>query len=97
MKSYPNNLLRQLFPGEQFDNLADDSGIALDYVISETMSEREALFAPNEVQGEYDLCRYCKSCRQFIVNSYSQHKESGKKTFTANKEKENSTGYAQSF
>lgn len=43
MKSYPNNLLRQLFPGEQFDNLADDSGIALDYVISETMSEREAL------------------------------------------------------
>ena len=37
MKSYPNNLLRQLFPGEQFDNLADDSGIALDYVISETM------------------------------------------------------------
>lgn len=43
MKSYPNNLLRQLFPGEQFDNLADDIGIALDYVISETMSEREAL------------------------------------------------------
>lgn len=43
MKSYHNNLLRQLFPGEQFDNLADDSGIALDYVISETMSEREAL------------------------------------------------------
>lgn len=43
MKSYPNNLLRQLFPGEQFDNLADDSGIALDYVISETMSECEAL------------------------------------------------------
>ena len=43
MKSYPNNLLRQLFPGEQFDNLADDSGIALDYVISETMSESDAL------------------------------------------------------
>lgn len=43
MKSYPNNLLRQIFLGEEFDNLADDSGIALDYVISETMSEREAL------------------------------------------------------
>lgn len=43
MKSYPNNLLRQLFPGEQFDNLADDSGIALDYVISKTMSESDAL------------------------------------------------------
>ena len=43
MKSYPNNLLRQLFPGEQFVNLADDSGIALDYVISETMSESDAL------------------------------------------------------
>ena len=43
MKSYPNNLLRQLFPGEQFDNLADDSGIAHDYVISETMSESDAL------------------------------------------------------
>lgn len=43
MKSYPNNLLRQIFFGEEFDNLADDSGIALDYVISETMSEREAL------------------------------------------------------
>ena len=43
MKSYPNNLLRQLFPGEQFDNLADDSGIALEYVISETMSESDAL------------------------------------------------------
>jgi predicted DNA-binding protein (UPF0251 family) len=43
MKGYPNNLLRQIFLGEEFDNLADDSGIALDYVISETMSEREAL------------------------------------------------------
>ena len=43
MKSYPNNLLRQIFLGDEFDNLADDSGIALDYVISETMSEREAL------------------------------------------------------
>lgn len=43
MKSYPNNLLRQIFPGEQFDDLADDSGIALDYVISETMSESDAL------------------------------------------------------
>ena len=43
MKGYPNNLLRQIFPGEEFDDLADDSGIALDYVISETMSEREAL------------------------------------------------------
>lgn len=43
MKSYPNNLLRQIFPGEQFDNLADDSGIALDYVISKTMSESDAL------------------------------------------------------
>ncbi len=43
MKSYPNNLLRQLFPGEQFDDLADDSGIALDYIISETMSESDAL------------------------------------------------------
>lgn len=43
MKSYPNNLLRQIFPGEQFDDLADDSGIALDYVISKTMSESDAL------------------------------------------------------
>ena len=43
MKSYPNNLLRQIFLGDEFDNLADDSEIALDYVISETMSEREAL------------------------------------------------------
>ena len=43
MKSYPNNLLRQIFLGDEFDNLADDRGIALDYVISETMSEREAL------------------------------------------------------
>ena len=43
MKSYPNNLLRQIFPGEQFDDLADDSGIALDYIISETMSESDAL------------------------------------------------------
>jgi len=43
MKSYPNNLLRQIFLGEQFDDLADDSGIALDYVISETMSESDAL------------------------------------------------------
>lgn len=43
MKSYHNNLLRQIFPGEQFDDLADDSGIALDYVISETMSESDAL------------------------------------------------------
>lgn len=43
MKSYPKNLLRQIFPGEQFDDLADDSGIALDYVISETMSESDAL------------------------------------------------------
>lgn len=43
MKSYPNNLLRQIFRGDEFDNLADDSGIALDYVISETMSESDAL------------------------------------------------------
>lgn len=43
MKKYPYNLLHQIFLGEEFDNLADDSGIAFDYVISETMSEREAL------------------------------------------------------
>lgn len=43
MKSYPNNLLRQIFLGDEFDNLADDSGIALDYVIFETMSESDAL------------------------------------------------------
>lgn len=44
MKKYPYNLLREIFLGEQAEKLPNDSGMALEYVITDSLTEREALF-----------------------------------------------------
>lgn len=44
IRKYPYNLLVTLFHGDEADKLSDDSDIALEYVINETLTEREALF-----------------------------------------------------
>lgn len=41
MKKYPYNLLRQIFPGEQMNRLAEDSEMVLEYLIAENLTEQE--------------------------------------------------------
>ena len=44
IRKYPYNLLVTLFHGDEADKLSNDSDIALEYVINETLTEREAMF-----------------------------------------------------